>query len=110
MEVAFKAAGKDHKLLIGRKTPPGSDLYARIDDQKRVVLIPSFVDTTFNKTTFDLRDKAVLTVNRDEIGRAGCHDAGEHDALREDQRRVEADAARRGARRLQRGRRRSSAA
>ena len=68
MEVTFKAAGKDHKLLIGRKTPPGSDLYARFDDQKRVVLIPSFVDTTFNRTTFDLRDKAVLTVNRDEIG------------------------------------------
>jgi hypothetical protein len=68
VELTFKAAGKDHKLLIGRKTPPGSDLYARIDDQKRVVLIPSFVDTTFNRTTFDLRDKAVLTVNRDEIG------------------------------------------
>ena len=32
------------------------------------MLIPSFVDTTFNRTTFDLRDKAVLTVNRDEIG------------------------------------------
>jgi Domain of unknown function (DUF4340) len=68
VEVSFKAGGKDHKLLIGRKTPPGSDLYARIDDQKRVVLIPSFVDTTFNRTTFDLRDKAVLAVNRDEIG------------------------------------------
>jgi hypothetical protein len=71
VEVGFKAAGKDHKLLIGRKTPPGSDLYARVDDQKRVVLIPSFVDTTFNKTTFDLRDKAVLAVNRDEIGWLG---------------------------------------
>jgi hypothetical protein len=68
VEVTFKAAGKDHTLRIGRKTPPGTDLYARIDDQKRVVLIPSFVDTTFNRTTFDLRDKAVLTVNRDEIG------------------------------------------
>jgi Domain of unknown function (DUF4340) len=68
VEVTFKAAGKDHSLLIGRKTPPGSDLYARIDGQKRVVLIPSFVDTTFNRTTFDLRDKVVLAVNRDEIG------------------------------------------
>jgi hypothetical protein len=68
LEVAFKAGGKDHKLLIGRKTPPGTDLYARIDDQPRVVLIPSFVDPTFNRSTFDLRDKAVLTVNRDEIG------------------------------------------
>ena len=105
VEVAFKAGGKDHKLLIGQKTPPGSDLYARLADQKRVVLIPSFLDTTFNKTTFDLRDKSVLKVDRDEIGCAGGHDAGEHDAVREVERRVEADAAGRGARRLQRGRR-----
>jgi hypothetical protein len=68
VELTFKTGGKDHKLLIGRKTPPGSDLYARLDDQKRVVLIPSFLDTTFNRKTFDLRDKAVLKVNRDEIG------------------------------------------
>src|SRR4051812_17847869 len=68
LQVTFKAAGKEHTLRIGRKTPPGSDLYARLDDQPRVVLIPSYVDTTFNRTTFDLRDKAVLTVNRDEIG------------------------------------------
>jgi hypothetical protein len=68
LELAFKADGKTHTLKIGRKTPPGSDLYARIDDQTRVVLIPSFLDTTFNRTTFDLRDKAVLTVNRDEVG------------------------------------------
>ncbi len=66
--VTFKADGKPHTLKIGRKTPPGSDLYARVDDQTRVVLIPSFVETTFNRTTFDLRDKAVLAVNRDEVG------------------------------------------
>jgi hypothetical protein len=68
LEVTFKADGRTHTLKIGRKTPPGSDLYARIDDQTRVVLVPSFLDTTFNRTTFDLRDKAVLTVNRDEVG------------------------------------------
>jgi len=68
LTVLFKAGGKDHQLLIGRKTPPGSDLYARVDSSPRVILIPSFVDTTFNRGTFDLRDKAVLTVNRDEIG------------------------------------------
>ena len=68
LTVTFKAGGKDHQLLIGRKTPPGSDLYARVDGQPRVILIPSFVDATFNRGTFDLRDKAVLTVNRDEIG------------------------------------------
>ena len=47
--------------------PPATDLCAKIADQKRVFLIPSFVDTTFNKTTFDLRDKTVLKVERDKI-------------------------------------------
>ena len=65
IEVAFKAGGKEHKLLIGRKTPAGTDLYAKLGDQPRVFLIPSFVDTSFNKTTFDLRDKTVLKVDRD---------------------------------------------
>jgi Domain of unknown function (DUF4340) len=67
IEVAFKSAGQSHRLFIGRKTPAASDLYARIDDSKRVFLIPSFVDATFNKTTFDLRDKTVLKVERDKI-------------------------------------------
>lgn len=68
VEVAFKAAGKEHRLQIGRKTPPGSDVYAKLDGQTRVVLIPAFVESTFNRSTFDLRDKSVLTVNRDEVG------------------------------------------
>ena len=67
VEVTFKAAGKEQRLQIGRKTPAATDVYAKIADQKRVFLIPSFVDTTFNKTTFDLRDKTVLKVERDKI-------------------------------------------
>ncbi len=67
LEVTFKAGGQEHRLQIGRKTPAATDLYAKVGDQKRVFLIPSFVDTTFNKTTFDLRDKTVLKVERDKI-------------------------------------------
>jgi len=67
VEVAFKVGGQERKLLIGRKTPPATDLYAKLADQKRVFLIPSFLDTTFNRTTFDLRDKTVLALNRDAI-------------------------------------------
>jgi hypothetical protein len=68
-EVAFKAAGQDHKLLVGSKTPPGSDLYARLADQKRVFLVPAHIESTFNQTTFDLRDKAIVTIDRDAIDR-----------------------------------------
>jgi hypothetical protein len=67
LEVSFKAGGTEHRLLIGRKTPAATDLYAKLGDQKRVFLIPSYVDATFNKTTFDLRDKTVLKVARDKI-------------------------------------------
>jgi len=67
IEVTFKAGGQEHRLQIGRKTPPGSDLYAKLADSKRVFLIPSYVETTFNKSTFDLRDKTVLKVERDKI-------------------------------------------
>jgi Domain of unknown function (DUF4340) len=67
IEVAFKAAGQEHRLQVGRKTPPGTDLYAKIAGGNRVFLIPSFLDGTFNKTTFDLRDKTVLKLDRDKI-------------------------------------------
>jgi Domain of unknown function (DUF4340) len=67
LEVGFKAGGQEHRLLVGRKTPAATDLYAKLGDQKRVFLIPGFVDTTFNKTTFDLRDKTVLKVEPDKI-------------------------------------------
>jgi hypothetical protein len=67
LEVTFKSGGKEQRLQIGRKTPAATDLYAKLGDGKRVFLIPGFVEATFNKTTFDLRDKTVLKVERDKI-------------------------------------------
>lgn len=67
IEVGFKSGGQEKKLLLGRKTPPATDLYAKLADSNRVFLVPSFVETTFNKTTFDLRDKTVLKLDRDKI-------------------------------------------
>lgn len=71
MEVAFKAGGQEHRLLVGRKTPPGTDLYAKLAADKKVFLIPSYLEGTFNKKTFDFRDKTVLTLDRDKIDRLG---------------------------------------
>lgn len=67
VEVTFKADGKQQTLHIGQKTPPGTDHYARLADQKKVFLISSYLDSTFNRTTFDLRDKAALKLDRDKI-------------------------------------------
>jgi hypothetical protein len=67
IEVAFKSGGQEHALLIGQKTPPGTDLYAKRADDKKVFLIPSHIEGTFNKTTFDLRDKSVVKLDRDKL-------------------------------------------
>ena len=106
IEVTFKAAGKEHKLLIGRKTPPGSDLYAqarRSEARRPDPVVRRHAPST--STTFDLRDKAVLTVDRDEIGALAVTTPPSTMQLREGRRRVEDGAAGRGARRLQRRRR-----
>src|SRR3954471_341276 len=70
IEVAFKAAGgKQGTLQLGDKTPTGSDLYARLPDKPRVFLVSSYLETTFNKSAFDLRDKTILKIDRDKIDR-----------------------------------------
>jgi hypothetical protein len=65
--VAFTANGQQHRLQLGQKTPAGTDLYAKLPDSKRVFLIPSFLDSTFNRSTFDLRDKTVLKLDREKV-------------------------------------------
>ena len=51
VEVGFKAGGQQHRLQIGQKTPAGTDVYARLADQKRVFLVSSFLESTFNKSS-----------------------------------------------------------
>src|SRR5438132_1897595 len=78
ISVTFKASGQatSHKLEIGSKTPNGSDLYARVDDNPRVVFVGSFVEDSLNRTTFDLRDKAVLKFARDNADSIKLEPAG----------------------------------
>jgi len=65
VEVTFKSGGQEHRLLIGGKTPTGADLYAKTAAQPKVFLIASYLDSSFNRSTFDLRDKAALKFERD---------------------------------------------
>ena len=57
--------GTDARLLIGEQTPTGGDLYATVAGSNRVFLISGYLDGTFNKTTFDLRDKTILDFTHD---------------------------------------------
>lgn len=62
IDVSFRVKGqKDaRRILFGEKTPTGGDLYARLPDRPRVFLVSSYLESSFNKNAFALRDKAVL--------------------------------------------------
>ena len=69
IQIDFKAAGDTDykKLLVGDKSPTGSDIFAKRNDDKQVFLIPSFQETSVNRTTFDLREKSVLKFDREKV-------------------------------------------
>jgi uncharacterized protein DUF4340 len=68
VDVAFRLRGQKEfqRLLVGDKTSTGGDLYAKRGDEKRVILISSYLDSIFTKTPFDLRDKGILKFERDK--------------------------------------------
>jgi hypothetical protein len=65
--LAFRAAGESamRRLNVGNTTPTGGDVYAAIEGQPALVLIAGYLQDALNRTTFDLRDKAVLKIARD---------------------------------------------
>ena len=67
VQLSFKAEGNvTGELAIGDATPTAGDVYAMKPGEKRVFLVSSFTETTFNKKPFDLRDKRILKFERDK--------------------------------------------
>lgn len=69
IEVEFKSveSKSSGRILVGDKTPTGASLYARRNDEKRVFLVADFQDSSLNKSTFALRDKALIKIERDKV-------------------------------------------
>jgi len=69
IDVTFRTQGDGtvRRILIGDKTPTGGELYAKLPDQPRVFLVSSYLDASFNKGTFALRDKRVLGMEREKV-------------------------------------------
>jgi hypothetical protein len=66
IRVSFKTVGETTPkvLLIGNKTPTGGDLYARVEGAPAIFLIGAYLENTFDRAPFDLRDKTVLQFDR----------------------------------------------
>ncbi len=69
IEIDFKSAdGKTSgRLLVGQATATGGNIYAKREDEKRVVLIGSYHESSLNKSTFDLREKTVVKFDRSAV-------------------------------------------
>ena len=60
-------AAEPLRLLLGDKTPDGSGVYAKLPSAPRVFTVASYAAAAFEKKPFDLRDRDLLHVKRDEV-------------------------------------------
>jgi len=54
-------------VQFGAKSPDGSSVYAKTPSAPKVYLVPSWVESSFDKKPFDLRDRDLLHVKRDDV-------------------------------------------
>ncbi|MEW5981736.1 MAG: DUF4340 domain-containing protein [Acidobacteriota bacterium] len=67
IEIGFRTADDKafRSIQFGDKTATGADLYAKLPSETRVFLVSGYLESTFSRTTFDLRDKTILKFERD---------------------------------------------
>lgn len=67
LSLGLEGASEPARLLLGDKAPDGTNLYAKLPAQGRVFVIPSHIESSFDKKPFDLRDRDVMHVKRDAV-------------------------------------------
>ena len=65
--VITRKDGKTATLDVGDDSPVGSGVFAKLEGDPRVFVIPSYTKSNFDKTSKDLRDKRLLTFNSDKL-------------------------------------------
>jgi hypothetical protein len=69
IDVTFNVEGEKEpkRILLGEKTPASSGVYAKLPSNNRVFLVASTVETAFDKSPFDFRDKAALAFDQTKV-------------------------------------------
>jgi hypothetical protein len=65
--VSLEGAAAPVAIQFGAKSPDGTSLYASQPGSSRVFLLPSWIEGSFDKKPFDLRDRDLLHVKRDDV-------------------------------------------
>jgi Domain of unknown function (DUF4340) len=69
--------GKATTVLFGDKTPSGNDVYAKLEGDPRLFTTYSYSKDSFDKTYKDLRDKRLMTFDKDKTSRVELAEAGQ---------------------------------
>jgi len=67
VEALVEGAAAPLAVEFGAKSPDGGSVYARKPGEAKVYLVPSWVEGSFEKKPFDLRDRDLLHVKRDDV-------------------------------------------
>ena len=67
LEVVSQGASAPLKLLVGGKLADGSGVYAKLPASNRVFSVASWATSAFEKKPFDLRDRDLLHVKRENV-------------------------------------------
>ena len=73
-EAQVSATGKDgktHTILVGDETPTGDSAYVMVSGESKVYSVPKNTKTNLDKGLKDLRDKRLMPVDFDKLGRRG---------------------------------------
>lgn len=69
-EVSFrKADGTSDRLLVGDEAPTGMSYFVKLASDSRIFTIASYLRSSFDKTSSDLRDKRLLRFDPDKLSR-----------------------------------------
>jgi ribosomal protein L12E/L44/L45/RPP1/RPP2 len=72
-----KKDGKSQDVYVGDDTPTGSGAYVKLANDPKVYTVYSYVKTSLDKTSNDLRDKRLLTFDQDKLTRVDLDAKGE---------------------------------
>src|ERR1051326_3073745 len=71
-----RKGGKVETLLVGDDTPTGAGVFAKLENDPRVFTIASYVKSSLDKTSKDLRDKRLLTFRSEKLTRVDLTSKG----------------------------------
>lgn len=76
VEAETEAQTATFTLHLGAETPTGGGVYAQVAGEQRLLILPRYVKSSFEKTVFDLRDRRVTTLDLDQVERIEVESRG----------------------------------